>query len=150
MGGIVLQRTMTKCQSSEAGFTLVEVIIAAGVIGMAMAMTMGSLMSVATAQRTSETDAMAAAYASSVLEEVREGSMNALLGYVPPKLRGLGSSAVVTVSCIDTGGQSVALPLANGAAEPELPNPTQVDVTITWADSSGRVRALTTTSYHRR
>ena len=148
---VMPHRRKKKGHSSEAGFTLVELVIASGIIGVAMAMTMGSLMSVSTAQRTTEADAVAAAHVSSILEEIRAiTAIEDLFTYVPPNLRGLGASEIVTYSCVDTANTVIALPLAAAAARPTLPNPAEVRVTIQWSDPEGRVQTLQASTFHRR
>ncbi len=146
-----MRRIAGKRQQSQAGFTLVELLIASGIIGVALAMTMGSLVSVSTAQRTTEADAIAAAHVSSILEEIRAiTAIEDLFTYVPPNLRGLGAAEVVTYSCIDTTNTEIALPLAAGAARPTLPNPAEVRVTVQWMDPEGRVRTEQASTFHRR
>lgn len=142
---------------SNAGFTLVELIIASGVIGVAMAMAMGSLISVSTAQRTTEADAVATALVTSVLEEIRNtSSINDVFEYVAPDLSnlGLGSGVAVTMVCVDTGGNEVALPLTadvdGNVVVPTLPNPAEIRATIQWIDQEGRVRAVQASTFHRR
>jgi len=143
---------------SDAGFTLVELIIASGVVGLSMAMAMGSIMSVATAQRTTEADAMATALVTSVLEEIRgTTSIDDVYTYVAPDITnlGLGSTAVVSVACVDTANNVIPLPLtaSPGAAdivEPTIPNPVEIQVTIQWMDQEGRRQAVVASSHHRR
>jgi prepilin-type N-terminal cleavage/methylation domain-containing protein len=135
----------------DAGFTLVELIIASGIIGVSIAMAMGSLISVSTAQRTTEADAFAAAHVSSVLEEIRAlSALEDVFTYIPADLPGLGASEVVTYSCVDSTNTEIALPLAAGATRPTVPNPMVVRVTITWNDQEGRVRAIQAATLHRR
>jgi hypothetical protein len=118
-----------------------------------MAMAMGSLISVSTAQRTTEADAMATALLSSVMEEIRNTSaIGDVYEYVSPDITnlGLGASAVATVTCVDTTDTEIALPLADGAALPTLPNPAEIRVTIQWLDQDGRVRQVQASTFHRR
>lgn len=153
-----MDRTGNKRDRSDAGFTLVELMIASGIIGVALAMTMGSLVSVATAQRTTEASAVAATHVSSILEEIRNTtSIDDVYEYIAPNIRGLGSSAVVTVSCFDVADNEIYLPLTSVSesesipiVRPTLPNPALIQVTIQWTDADGRDRRFQAFTYHRR
>jgi len=151
-----MDRKGRKRSRSEAGFTLVELMIASGIIGVSLAMTMGSLVSVSTAQRTTEADAVATTHVSSILEEIRSTtSIDDVYEYIPPNIRGLGSSTVVTVSCIDAADNEINLPLVAeivGAeiVRPTLPNPALIQVMIQWTDADGRDHGLQAFTYHRR
>jgi prepilin-type N-terminal cleavage/methylation domain-containing protein len=153
-----MQRPANKHLKSDAGFTLVELIIASGIVGLSMAMAMGSIISVSTAQQTTESDAIATALVTSVLEEIRSTTaIDDVYSYVAPDISnlGLGASAVVTVACVDAANNVIALPLTadQGSVEvyrPTLPNPAEIQVTIQWMDHQGRRHAVQASSHHRR
>lgn len=151
MGAFSVNRLKKKQRLSDAGFTLVELIIASGVVGVGMAMAIGSLISVSTAQRTTEANAVATTLNISVLEEVRNTtSINHVYAFVPPDIRslGLGASAVVTVTLVDTANNEHALPLTGGV--PIMPNPVEVRSLIQWMDQEGRVRQQQASTFYRR
>lgn len=146
-----MKRMNRKRNRSDAGFTLVELMVASGIIGVSMAMTMGSLISVATAQRTTEADAIATSHTASILEDIRNTtSLEDVLTYVAPQIPGLGSSKQVWISVYDSTGTEYDVPMTAGFVPTGLPNPMLVQVNILWIDAEGRDHGIQAFTYHRR
>jgi Tfp pilus assembly protein PilV len=81
--------------SSKAveGFTLLEIMIAAGVMAMGLVLVFGALVSIAETNQTSQTRTVANAQVNSVLEEVQALGPVELASYQPPPMPGLGAGA---------------------------------------------------------
>ena len=118
--------------------TLVEVMIAAAILAVALVFTMGSVVSIAATSRINEDQAIAAATVSTLLEELRALSFDQLMAYQPLSSSDLGAAATVTVQCYDASGAALALPIDTTTFSTPLPNPLEVQVIITWLDEMGR------------
>jgi type II secretory pathway pseudopilin PulG len=113
------------------GMTLLEVMIACGIMGVALVMLMSSLINISATGSSAEERAMAASHASSVLEEVHATDRTGLLAYRAPTFRGLRRETI-TVQYVNTAGGLVTLPVATGAVPPAMPNPVEVRVRSQW------------------
>jgi type II secretory pathway pseudopilin PulG len=139
-----------KARSREAGMTLVETMIAAGVTAMGLVLTMGSFVSISTASDVSEEQAVAATMVSSVVEELRSMTYDELLAYQPPTTVDLGAGTAVSVACFDWDGGAHQLPVSPAALASPLPNPMEFQVTVVWWDRMGRPYSMRTTAFHGR
>jgi type II secretory pathway pseudopilin PulG len=131
--------------SAAAGMTLLEVMIAAGIMATALVLLMGSLGNISATGATAEDRALAASHVSSVLEEIRVMDRESLLFYRAPGFRGLRGEALA-VQYVSTTGTVVNLPLSVGVLPPPMPNPAEIRVTATWQSAAGhpyRYRATT-------
>ena len=120
------------------GMTLLEVMIAAGLMAVALVIIMGCIVSISATSELSEDQAMAAATITSVLEELHSSSFDQVMTYQPPSTTELGASAGVTVTCFDGSGNGYGLPLNPATLTSPLPNPVEVQVTVVWRDKMGR------------
>jgi hypothetical protein len=118
----------------SAGLTLVELMIAAGLLTTALVLVFGSLISVSQTRRLSESRTVAAAHISSVFEELQGVDAKTLLSYSPPTFTGLGAQEQVVIRLFAEDGAVVTLPLGESAPSPELSDPCEVQVVVTWQD----------------
>jgi len=123
---------------ADAGMTLFEVMIAAGVTLVAIVVAMGSIVSIATTSTVSETQVMATNIASSVLEQVRTLSLDDLAAFVPPADLTRRDGTAIQITCYDNGGNAHQTPFDPDTVGATFPNPLPVEVTVTWRDDQGR------------
>jgi hypothetical protein len=141
----------------EAGMTLLELMFACGVMGLALSFLFGSLVSVSIVGDLSEDQGLAVVHATSVFEEIQGLDFEQLKSYIPPALTGAGIGELVQVQCYTENGSPIQLPLSTGAegegegegegsgeADVSLPNPVRVEVLVTWYDARGHVYTSST------
>lgn len=133
-----MKRTAQIVSKPTAGLTLLEIMIAAGIMATAFVLILGSLTSISDTGNSSEARAQANVHLASVLEEIQNISYDELLAYVPPDRPGIGSAQQLEVVCLDSGGSEVTLPSTPDALGGPLPNPLEVQVRFSWIDSKGR------------
>ncbi len=120
----------------DAGMTLFEVMIAAGVTLVAIVAAMGSIVSIATTSTVSETQMMAATIVSTMLERIGTMPLEDLTALNPPTDLARRSGTTIQVTCYDTSGNPYQTPFDSSGIS--LPNPLPVEVTVTWRDDQGR------------
>ncbi len=135
--------------SDENGVTLVELVIAAGILTVAMVLLMGGLIEMNQTNAISENQAVASAQLESVVEEIQSLSYEDLLAYQPPAFDGLGADSAIVVEAFRSNGGTVMLPVGATFSE-TLPNPAPVRVRIVWVDLQGRAYASAVSTFHRR
>lgn len=127
----------------NAGFSLIELTFASGILALGLSMLFGSLLSLALVARLNEERAVANAHLASVLDQVRTKSVDDLMEYKPPVLDAPGVQRAVTVVCFDAEGKSIPLPLESDGASPlqrpALPDPFEVRATLLWSNARGQV-----------
>ncbi len=131
----------------NAGFTLVELMIAAGVLATSLGLLFGSLVSLSLLGQVAEGKTMATAYLSGVLEEVRQMPRDSLFAFspqTPPQQPGYTLAAVL--DALDADGNAVRMPLANPASGAALPEPVSIRVTVVYATPKGHVFSITSTT----
>lgn len=126
-----------KVPKSEAGFTLLELMIASGILAVALSMVFGSLISVNVMGRLAESRTEATVAISSVVEDIRGTSIDDLLSYEAPDFSGIGIGNMIIVRCTTGDGTELVLPYT-GETEQELPNPVTLQVQLIWAEDEGR------------
>lgn len=136
-----------RLRRSRAGMTLLEIMIASGIMATALVLLMGSLASITATGASSEERAVAASHVSSILEEVGRSDLSTLATYQPPGFRGLRNE-VVTVSVIDGNGTALPLPIA-GSIPTNIPNPVEIRVVVAWEGKSGHPYRMAATTVHR-
>lgn len=138
-----MDRVKKKNIPENAGFSLVELTFAAGVLALGLSMLFGSLLSLALVARLNEERAVANAHLASVLDQVRTKSVDDLMEYQPPALDTPGVQRAVTLVCFDANGESIPLPLESPAGSvlirPALPDPFEVRATLLWSNARGQV-----------
>ena len=135
---------MNPRMTNDSGLTLLELMLAAGILSLALASLFGSLVTMSVAGGLTEDRAVAVTHLSSVLEEVRSLSYNEVLAYQPPAFGNLGTSELITVECFKDDGTAVLLPVLPTSLTAPLPNPLQVRCSVAWNDPRGhalRMRA---------
>ncbi len=129
---------------NNAGMTLLELMIAAGVMTIGFVLLFGSIMSISTTGSSSEDRAIAVAHVSTVIEELRSLDFTDVLEYQPPPITGLGGSALFIVELIESDEEGVTvlgtLPNTISALAAPPPNPAEVRVRLQWRDDYGRPR----------
>ncbi len=133
-----------RTRRNDAGMTLLELMIAAGVMTIGFVLLFGSLMSISTTGSGSEERAAAVAQISTVIEELRSLSFTDVVEYEPPPLAGLGGAAQVTVDFIESDENGVTvlgtLPTTISDLPSPMPNPVETRVQLQWRDDRGRPR----------
>lgn len=132
----------------NAGMTLLELMIAAGIMSTALVMLMGSIMSISATGAAAEDRTIARAHLSGVMEELSTTNFDTLLAYQPPAFDGLMNETIM-VSFTDSEGTIVQVPIDPNDLEALPPNPVEIQVTVTWNTSAGRANAVRASFLHR-
>ncbi len=138
--------------SDAAGMTLVELMIAAGVIAIALVLSLGSIVSISETSALSADQVRAASELASLLEELRQLPFNDLLAHDPLPPVGANPTSEVTAVCFDANGVAHDLPYdsSDGPSPGNLPNPLEVQVTVNWRDRMGRDMTMRASSMYLR
>ncbi|MFP4191309.1 MAG: prepilin-type N-terminal cleavage/methylation domain-containing protein [Candidatus Hydrogenedentota bacterium] len=136
---------------NDAGMTLIELMIAAGIMTVAFVLLIGSIISISSTGQMTEDRALAAAHMGTITEELRGLAWDEFLAYEPPALGGLGTGAQIDIELIDTSGANEtvlgALPTTHddlGTSFP--PNPIEARITISWLDTRGHQLSTSATA----
>jgi len=128
-------------KSSCRGMTLLELMFAAGVVGLALAFLFGSLVTISLASNLTQNRGKAATHLATVMEELHGAGLQQLLTYAPPPFTGLGTSELVQLEAILDDGTVITLPV-DPAAVGTLPNPLLIRCRVSWIDVENRPMAL--------
>lgn len=126
------------------GMTLIELMFAAGIVAMALAMLFGSLLSLSLMGQVNKSRMDAIASLNTIMEQVNTLPYEALVTFVPPvDSCGPGVSRQVSIQFVVPGAEGtdpslVSIPLPAGYANP-IPNPVEVRVTLAWQEQNGYV-----------
>lgn len=131
------KKRTTNSGGEESGFSLLELMFAAGIMAMTLSLLFGSVITITLSGKVSENRAVAATHLSSVMEELRGASYNALLSYIPPDHEGAGVGEAIEVRCFDAAGVAVPLPVDPESLDGPLPNPLRVECTVEWEGEQG-------------
>jgi type II secretory pathway pseudopilin PulG len=118
--------------------TLIELMIAAGVLAIAFVMLFGSLFSVSELGGSTEDRVLANNYVATVLEDVRQLNPEVLVNYTPAQAPGLGARQFAGAFAVANDGSLAQLPFSESSAAMNFPNPTEVQVLVAWIDTAGR------------
>ena len=133
----------------DAGLTLLELMFATGIAAAALSLLFGSLISISVMGRVNQGRTMAATTLSGVLDEVNTMGYEELLAYIPPEVKGPGVTHLIELACVIGSDQEdiqrIPLPLYEGN-EVSLPNPLEVEVTLTWQEDSGHTFRMKTST----
>lgn len=124
-------------RNPEAGLTLIEVSVAAGILLVTVVLLMGNVVNISRTSDVVSTQAVATGHVNTVLEEVHGLDFPELLAYVPPAMSGLGNTEQVEVYCLDESGEAHRLPIENEELAARLPNPVEVQVLVKWHTAQG-------------
>ena len=136
---------------NDAGMTLIELMIAAGIMTVAFVLLFGSIISISGTGQMSEDRALAAAHMGTITEELRGLGWEEFLAYEPPGLQGLGTGAQIEIELIDASGANEtvlgALPTTpSDLATASPPNPIEARLTIGWMDTRGHQLSMSATT----
>lgn len=121
----------TKRRTNEEGIMLVELMIAAGILVVALVMVMGSLLSVWQVIAISEQRINVSSEVTTILEEVQSLTFEEILDYDPAPLKGSLTTEYTKLAMFDAEGQEIALPISEELLNLEtLPNPVEIKVTV--------------------
>jgi len=126
-------------RAKRAGFSLLELTFASGILAMTLSLLFGSLLTITMVARLSEDQAVANTHLASALERVRGMSLDELMAYEAPELKRPGVRRAISLVCFDVEGKMVELPLTGDEEMPELPNPLEVKATLLWSNDRGHV-----------
>ena len=132
-------RDASSTTSAEQGMTLVEIMTAAGLIGVAFLFILGAVLSVNETRATVQQQARAISELSSVTESLRSVAFTEILELTDADIALLAPDQDLTVECFTTDGEAVPLPLPADVSPGALPNPLEVRVTVTWNGPRGRM-----------
>ena len=135
---------MGSWSKNDTGLALLEVMFTSGILGLALVMLLGSLISVVEVGRIAESREIAATHLGTVMENLHRATYEQLLAYEPPALEGLGPTEKVVVACLDRAGKPIPLPVDPETLAEPLPYPLEIRVEITWV--AGRARSLSASS----
>lgn len=132
-------RTRHRKLSRESGMTLIEVMCAIAILVGGLVAVFGSVFSVSEASVITEDRVVAIAELAGVMEELRDLSFDELVGYYPFCPEKFGEYAMVEVTCLNGSGEPMYLPLSEQSQIDSVPNPCEVQVTLTWMNERGRI-----------
>lgn len=124
---------------NSAGFSLLELTFATGILAMTLSLLFGSLLTITIVARLNEERAIAHTHLASALEQVRGMTLEELMVYEAPELAGPGVRRAISMVCFDVEGQMVELPLIGDEEMPDLPNPLEVKASMLWSNDRGHV-----------
>jgi len=134
------------CAGSEAGVTFVEILVAAAVFIAGAVAIMGSMMTLTTHRRVSDTRATASSFASSTFENIRGLGIDGILAYNLPvddadtntiDLPGTGPVTVTLFALLTEAGEAnptyfeLGVDDASGIDTSDLPNPIEIRAVMT-------------------
>lgn len=141
--------TLERGWRANDGLTLLEILIAAGVMTIGVSLLFGSISSIVVTNTITERRQIAMSQVSTVLEDLGTCDFDEVMAYAPPAMTGLGDESAVTVAVFNAGGAAVDLPIADPAVQAALPNPLTIRVTISWRDNVGRVSSTASSAVFR-
>ena len=124
--------------------SLLELMLAVGVMTLTLSYVFGSLLAVTTAGGVTEGRGVAAAQLTSVLESMQGLSYDALIACQPPALTALRGERV-TLECFKADGTTLTLPTTYTLLATPLPNPLQIRCTVSWQDDPGHNLSINAT-----
>lgn len=124
---------------ASRGFTLLELMFAAGIVGLALAFLFGSLVTITLASNLTENRSVALTHVERVFEELHGAGLQQLLTYTPPAFTGLGASEVVQLEVLQNNGTVLlTLPPVDPATVGPLPNPLLIRCRVSWVGGENR------------
>lgn len=144
---------MKRILRDKAGMSLIELMLATGILAGTMTAVFTSLVAVSVIGTTNESRTRASLALASILEEINVLPFSDVLKYAPPAtIKTPGVSHQITVEMLlsaqedddESSSQSsnvttVSLPVATGYNTSQIPNPVEVRVTLAWQEANGRV-----------
>jgi len=124
--------------------TLLELMLAAGVLTLTLSYVFGSILAVTAAGSISEDRAVAATEVTSVLESMQGMSLDTLIACQPPARTALRGETV-TLECFKSDGTALTLPTTYALIGLPIPSPLPVRCTVSWQGDLGRNLSLAAT-----
>lgn len=136
----------------NAGVTMVELVIASGILAVVLGILFGTLVSINVMGRVAEGRSQASTILAGILEDARSRSFEELLVYNPPPINAPGMDVAVQLEAVLPNGTTVPLPLPSGGAvsPATLPNPLEIQATLFWTIQEDWVFSLTSATFHGR
>ena len=154
----------------NAGFSLVEVTIASGILAMSMIMLLGAVAGVSAARVSVEEKSAVTAHLASISEEIQGMDWEQFTTYVPPNFNDVGLWSFSYVAAIseedywysvpmyylDTPPTTTdpmtgeVIPSSDSYYDPTFPNPVDVFVYVGWIDKANQYRWMVTSTKHAR
>ena len=137
-----------KRRKTNAGMTLIELMLAVGIVGVTLSVVFSGLMSLSGIGKISESQIKASCALSSIMEEINTISTEQLLSYTPPEIEmpGYEQSIRITLLIPAEGNPGEAasvteldLPVSDTFDRSTLPNPVEVRASIDWIDETNRI-----------
>ncbi len=128
--------------AGKGGFTLLELMFAAGIVGLALAFLFGSLITISIASNLTQNRAIAGTHIVRVFEELRGASLQQILTYTPPVIQELGPSASETVRLEALLGAGYVVLPVDPTTVASAPNPLLLRCTVTWTGAENRPLSL--------
>lgn len=150
MKNLTAQKRRRARRHGEEGLTLIELMMAAGVVLIGIVMTMSAILAISQTTASNEDLTKARSHLATVAEDLRSRALEDIVAYTAPAMEGLGAFETISISVVDSGGNLVPVPVAANYDSSALPNPLQVRITVTWRSGAGRVLAQTLTTFVRR
>lgn len=128
--------------SGTAGMTLLELMFAAGIVSLALAMLFGSLLSMTVVGQVNQSQMAASECMTSLMEEINSLPYDSLKAYVPSTtLKGPGTSREIALAFVvpKTTGTTEYTAIPFTGSDATIPNPVEVRVTLTWKEANGQV-----------
>ena len=131
---------------SRAGFSLVEVIVSAGILALVLSATLLLFINAIILNQTSRDITIATSHAQYVLENIRNSAFANVPGQingsawdwnletVQSKMASSLKNESIATRCLDSGGVEISCSSASG--------PLRVKVTVSWTDVPGRTRSI--------
>lgn len=123
------------------GFTLLELMFAAGIVGLALVFLFGSLVTISLASTLTQNRSVAATHLTTVMEQLHGLGLEQLLTYTPPTFQNLGQTETVQVEAVLDDGGVLTLPVDPSTVGP-LPNPLQIRCRVSWIAVENRPLSL--------
>ena len=138
------ERKAKSGSTSDGGFTLVEVMFAAGTLALALTLLFGSLISINLMGEVNEGRTKASNHLASVMENLRSRSLNDVITQEIPLYTEDHVEIAVALEAVNTSGERVSLPVTDTVqAMAALPDPVEVVATAVWTDTRGRMYTST-------
>jgi len=146
MTGLKNQR---RGKHNSRGFTLLELMFAAGIVGLALVFLFGSLITISLASTLVQNRSVAATHISTVMEELHGLNLQQMLTYTPPAFQNLGLTETVQLEAVQSDGSVLTLPV-NPAVVGPLPNPLEIRCRVSWIAAENRPLSLEASRFYYR
>jgi hypothetical protein len=141
-----MKKIASRIRNEKQGMSLLELMMAAGILSLTFVMVGGSIISIANATRANDTKTSSVAYVGTIMEDIHDMNLDDLMNYVPPELDTMGDDYEVEVAIMKGDEERMELPLDLYSSEtgearemPDLPDNFEINILVYWRDDTGRV-----------